>query len=634
MDIVGNRSDERKFPLKQKVDLNFNQGISQFTMPSLLDNIYDGLIQLTYWDDENNTYISSTSIAFNAPFIENIKYSPGVPEISDSAVTIQIIFDVTLSPDSVSLRVYSDRSLDASYRMLSMDVVESGSFETKHKLIYTSKTSFYTTESDTSSPISYFSGNYFMPAMYINGEILTGDYYYLAPNVLEGQDISILDYSIENGKSKLVLYNQADTSVFVKVRMSISESNIEYSIQDTVLTLFDVNGQYEQGTEKINTYYYDFLPVFGSSTLKIIIDPLAINDSDTTNNKMEIPIENKWLWTEGGHFINVNKDTTSFPGTTFKEILPGESDLFKGATYINNYNRNYDLSKFGATQAVLNIIYINSSEENIDLKGSILSSVIDDGKIICYLSTELDQFYVLPNVQIDSLYYFPIQKPGYYLLAYSNENIAPNIELNINAREVLVGGYVSERSDFSVIIKDNYGVNPLTYYWDILLDGEELPDDNVSQLMGDDINEIGINFKLNMDIGEHTLQVIAHDLVGNRAETEVYDIIYTGESQLINYGNFPNPFTNRTTFIYELTEQFDDVTIKIFTLAGQKIFTMSVSENAITDLPLYSIGYHEIPWYGKDEFGNTVANGVYFYIIEGIIDDNKVKSTGKIAKLR
>lgn len=634
MDIVGSRGDERKFPLKQKVNLNFSQGSSQYTIPSLPDNIYDGLIQLTYWDDENNIYTSSTSIAFNAPFIENIQYLPRVPEIADSAVKIQIIFDTTLSPDSVSLRVYSDRSLNASYRILSMDVVESGSFETKQKLIYTSKTSFYTTESDTSSPISYFLGNYFMPVMYVNGEILTGDYYYLAPNVLEGQDISILDYSIEEGKSKLILYNQADTSVYVKVRLSINEPNIEYSIQDTVLTVFDVNGQYEQGTEKINTYYFDFLPVFGNSTLKIIIDPITINDSDTSNNKMEIVIENKWLKNQNGHFINADKDTTDLPGTTFKYILPGENGLSNEAVYINDYNRNYDLSKFGATQAVLNVIYINSSEENFDLKGSVLSSVIDDGKIICYLSAELDQFYVLPNVQIDSLYYFPIQKPGYYLLAYPNETSAPDIELNINAREILTGGFVSERSDFSVILKDNYGVNPLTYFWDILLDGEELPEENISFLAGEDIRELGINFKLDMGTGKHTLQVIAHDLVGNRAETEVYEIDYTGESELIDYGTFPNPFTNKTTFIYELTEQFDDVTIKIFTLSGQKIFTMSVSENAITDLPLYSIGYHEIPWYGKDEFGNTVANGVYFYIIEGIIDDNKVKSTGKIAKLR
>jgi len=634
MDIVGSRGDERKFPLKQKIDLVFLQSNTQFTMPSLLDNIYDGLLQITYWDNENNIYTSSASIAFNAPFIENISYFPEIPTILDTAVKIQIIFDPASSPDSVILRVYSDRSLDASYHTLSMDAIENGKFETDQKIIYTSKTSFYTTESDTSSPIAYFSGNYFMPVMYIDGEALTGDYYYLSPNVSEEQDISILDYSIESGKSKLVLYNQADTSVYVKVKMSINEPNIEYSLQDTVLTIFDVNGQYEQGTEKINTYYFDFLPVFGNSTLKILIEPIDISDSDSSNNKLEISVNNKWLGSEGGHFVNVDKDTTNLSGTTFKDIQPGENSEFKGAVYINDYNRTYDLSEFGATQAALNIMYINSGEENVDFKASVLSSLLDDSKIICYLSSTLDQFYVLPNVQIDSLYYFPIQKPGYYLLAYSNETIAPDIELNINAREILVGGYVSERSDFSVIIKDNYGVNPLTYFWDILFDGEELPDDNVSQLKGDDISEIGINFKLNMDSGEHTLQVIAHDLVGNRAETEIYNIIYTGESQLIDYGTFPNPFTNRTTFIYELTEQFDDVTIKIFTLSGQKIFTMSVSENAITDLPLYSIGYHEIPWYGKDEFGNTVANGVYFYIIEGMVDDQKIKSTGKIAKLR
>lgn len=634
MDVVGSRGDERKFPLKQKINLSFSQGSTQYTMSSLLDNIYDGILQLTYWDNENNVYTSAASIAFNAPFIESLAYYPDQPGTEDSAVSIQVIIDASVSIDSINLYVYSDRSLNANYQTLSLISLGNGRYETKEKLIYTSKASFYTTINDTLNPTAYYSGNYFMPVMYINGEVKTGDYYYLSPAVSEDQDISILDYSIENGKSKLILYNQADTSIYVKVEMNINEPSFSYFFIDTVLTTFDVNGQYEEDAEKINTYYFDFLPVFGNSTLEILIEPIAINDSDTSNNNMEIVINNKWLRSQDGHFINVDKDTTDLPGTTFKDILPGESGLSQGAAYVNDYDRSYDLSNFGAIQAALNILYINSDEDNMDLIGSVLSNSLDDNKIICFLSADLSQFYTLPNTQIDSLSYFPIQKPGYYLLAYSNETIVPNIELNINAREVLVGGYVSERSDFSVILKDNYGVNPLPYFWDILLDGEALSEDNISFLEGDDIAEIGINFKLDMEVGEHTLQIIAHDLVGNRKETEVYDIIYTGESQLIDYGTFPNPFTNRTTFIYELTEQFDNVTIKIFTLSGQKIFTMSVSENAITDLPLYSIGYHEIPWYGKDEFGNTVANGVYFYIIEGIVDDKKIKSTGKIAKLR
>ncbi|MDZ7820694.1 MAG: hypothetical protein U5N26_02125 [Candidatus Marinimicrobia bacterium] len=65
----------------------------------------------------------------------------------------------------------------------------------------------------------------------------------------------------------------------------------------------------------------------------------------------------------------------------------------------------------------------------------------------------------------------------------------------------------------------------------------------------DNIREMGLNFRLDMDAGEHTLQVLAHDLVGNRAESEIFRIVYTGESRLINYGNFPNPFRIRTTFI-------------------------------------------------------------------------------------
>jgi peptidase C25-like protein len=633
LDIVGSRGNERKFPIKQKIDLNFSQGTAQYTMPPLLDNIYDGLLQLTYWDNENNIFTSSASIAFNSPFVENVKFSPDQPNVMDSAVTIEVNVEASITIDSLQLLVYSNRSLNTVSKKLSMIRISNGKYQSEKKIIYTSKTAFYTTENDTSNPSSYYSGNYFVPVMYANGEVITGDYYFLAPTAELEQDISILDYSVENGKSKLILYNQADTSVYVKVDLSINESGFTYSFSDTVLTNFDVNGQYEEGHEKINTYYFDFLPLYGSSTLNIVIDPIAIDDSDTSNNHLEINIENKWLKCLNDHFVNFNSDTVNLSGTTINSISPAVNSSFDASIYLNDYDRNYNLSEFGATQAALNVLYVNSTDNEIGLLGSIENELLVN-KIICYLNTDLDMFYVLPISPEDSLSYFPITKPGYYLLAQADETIAPSIELNINAREILVGGYVSERSDFSVILKDDHGVNPLPYFWDILLDGEELSEDNLSLLESDDIRELGINFKLDMEVGEHTLQVIAHDLVGNRTETEIYDIVYTGESQLIDYGTFPNPFTNKTTFIYELTEQFDDVTIKIFTLSGQKIFTMSVSENAVTDLPLYSIGYHEIPWYGKDEFGNTVANGVYFYIIEGIVDDKSVKSTGKIAKLR
>ncbi|MDZ7820692.1 MAG: hypothetical protein U5N26_02115 [Candidatus Marinimicrobia bacterium] len=35
------------------------------------------------------------------------------------------------------------------------------------------------------------------------------------------------------------------------------------SHRDTLLTFCDSEGQYEGGTDKINTYYLDFLPAYG-----------------------------------------------------------------------------------------------------------------------------------------------------------------------------------------------------------------------------------------------------------------------------------------------------------------------------------------------------------------------------------
>jgi hypothetical protein len=633
LDLVGTKGDKRKYPLKQKVRLDFNQGTSTFTIPEIAENISDGMLQMSLWDENNNTFVSTSSIAFGAPYISALNYYPSKPGIQDEAVDILLKLESYQNVDSVNLRIYNDRSINKNYQILPLKNMGAGEFKSANPIIYINKSSFYTTETDSSTPVDYFTGNYAIPEFRIGGEILTGDFYSLMPNAPNERDISILEYSVEKGKSKVVLYNQADTSSYVKLSLEVDEGAIQYSYVDTVLTSYDVDGHYVDNDNKINTFYFNFLPIYGNGTVHIEIEPLSIEDADSSNNMGDFPIDNKWLRTTDRHFVNNANDTANAAGNVVSYLLPGEKAAYNGAAFVNAYTRSYDLSDFGASQADQSIMYINTEDDEIDMRGAIPLSALTGDKLICYLSVDLDVFYTLPVSSVDTNGIFPITKAGYYLLATATESQGPNIELNINAREVLTGGFVSERSDFSVIMNDEHGVHPLPDYWGIYLDGEEIAEEDVSVVPRDDIREIGLNFKLSMDEGLHTLQVVAHDLVGNQTETEEYEIEYTGESELIDYGNYPNPFKSRTTFIYELTEQFDDVTIKIYTLSGQKIFTMSVSENAITDLPLYSIGYHEVPWSGKDEFGNVVASGVYFYVIEGVVDGKKIKSTGKFAKL-
>ncbi|MCU0645204.1 MAG: T9SS type A sorting domain-containing protein [bacterium] len=67
--------------------------------------------------------------------------------------------------------------------------------------------------------------------------------------------------------------------------------------------------------------------------------------------------------------------------------------------------------------------------------------------------------------------------------------------------------------------------------------------------------------------------------------------------------NYPNPFNPETTIRYQLAEA-SLVTIKIFNLLGEEVVTL------IDGTQLQ--GDHAIQWNGRDRFGNTVANGVYW----------------------
>lgn len=92
--------------------------------------------------------------------------------------------------------------------------------------------------------------------------------------------------------------------------------------------------------------------------------------------------------------------------------------------------------------------------------------------------------------------------------------------------------------------------------------------------------------------------------------------------------NSPNPFggpgKERTKITYYL-EKNTGVTFSIFTLLGQKVWSISYPAN---DLEHCSPGVHEIYWDGRNGEGEKVLNGVYFLFMK--TGDGKVEKT-KIA---
>ena len=71
--------------------------------------------------------------------------------------------------------------------------------------------------------------------------------------------------------------------------------------------------------------------------------------------------------------------------------------------------------------------------------------------------------------------------------------------------------------------------------------------------------------------------------------------------------NYPNPFNPSTNIRYNLSEN-DFVTLTVFNSTGQKVKTL-VNANQ-------SSGSHTINWDSRNDNGNLVSSGIYYYILK------------------
>ena len=105
-----------------------------------------------------------------------------------------------------------------------------------------------------------------------------------------------------------------------------------------------------------------------------------------------------------------------------------------------------------------------------------------------------------------------------------------------------------------------------------------------------------------------------NDLRSFIKESGVYQIFYDESRVPVPdhyklHQNYPNPFNPVTNIAFDLKES-SRVSLIVYNILGQKIKTLvSGPMNA---------GYHQLKWNGKNNFGESVASGIYFYrIISG-----------------
>ena len=94
-------------------------------------------------------------------------------------------------------------------------------------------------------------------------------------------------------------------------------------------------------------------------------------------------------------------------------------------------------------------------------------------------------------------------------------------------------------------------------------------------------------------------------------DLKVYNANTSNENETIEITshsfNYPNPFNPTTTISYSL-ENSSNVQLNIYNLKGQLVKTLQNSHQ--------EKGTHSVVWNGKDDRGNSVGSGVYFYKIQ------------------
>ena len=134
----------------------------------------------------------------------------------------------------------------------------------------------------------------------------------------------------------------------------------------------------------------------------------------------------------------------------------------------------------------------------------------------------------------------------------------------------------------------------------------------------------------NLKAGRHTLEVSATDRAGNEArqtmEFFTEDIFDFADKVIV----YPNPTSHNATITFRLTKSAD-VKLEIYDVTGGLLYT-AVLRNVVGQ---QSASLDEaFVWDCTNQAGESVASGVYIYVLEAKWEEETVRRLGKVAVVR
>ncbi len=258
------------------------------------------------------------------------------------------------------------------------------------------------------------------------------------------------------------------------------------------------------------------------------------------------------------------------------------------------------------------------------------------------------------NPDDDQVEQFHFNNFAEFTLYVDRDRINPLFDITFDGRHITDGEYVSSNPEILFRLKDenkylalndtseflvymfypndptnpvqlNYNQSDITY----------VPASNTN--LGRN-NEARLIYKPTLSDGTYEIRAQGIDRSNNDAGKYDYRIKFKVDSRpsITNILNYPNPFSTSTQFVFTLTGATipDQLIIQIFSASGKV-----VKEITREQLGTLHIGTNltDYKWDGTDNYGDRLANGVYFYRvmtknIDGTTTEVKQSSIDKFFK--
>ena len=206
----------------------------------------------------------------------------------------------------------------------------------------------------------------------------------------------------------------------------------------------------------------------------------------------------------------------------------------------------------------------------------------------------------------------------------------PKIDMYVNDDPFVDGMVLQEQPKFDIEINDDKEIEAKTIKLFFNAEGnqpEELTLKNFDMIFDPAIpTQANMYFAPDIPNANYQIRVTVQDKSGNLAESSDINFQIDEPVKVDKILNIPNPIENQTFFTYELTQAPYSVEIKIYTIGGRLIRTISEASA--------KRGYNEQHWNVRDENGIRLANGIYFYKIKVQIENQHLEKIKRLAVLR